>query len=321
MRRFGYVAHAMAAGRNSGRRTRDLRRPSRRDAEEQLLPTSGIYTSQGSESGRLILGYPANDQNNDGPLCHTKVYAEYVYDIAVDRKGNLMVPDDGGALFVVRGPRMCGTQVIQSGIDGVGAHDAASLDALNGKVALATVGDSGGSYSGFGLEVCTLSGSYYNCTSTPMMPLADDSEGVAMNARGDCWLSGGLAGSESEPGLWYFKGCGSRTGVLAKGWVNRSAGGLDIDRNGNLVSIDPAGPSLYVYRGCDPKCRKIGGPYALHGQVRWGHLNEAGARFATADYTMSEIDIYEYQPKRLTYLYSITNGIGFGFGVAYTPGR
>jgi hypothetical protein len=107
-------------------------------------------------------------------------------------------------------------------------------------------------------------------------------------------------------------------GILTKGWVNRSAGGLDVDARGNLVSLDPYAGALYVYHGCDPKCRRIGGPYPLHSGATYGRLNAAGTLFATAG---NEIDVYSYAPKSVQYLYNITNGTSGVSGVAYAPGR
>jgi hypothetical protein len=96
------------------------------------------------------------------------------------------------------------------------------------------------------------------------------SESVAMSETGDCWSAGVDNGSNYA--LYYFKGCTS-PGVPARQWLNREWGGLDVDTHGNLVSIDQGAASLYVYRGCDPLCRKVGGPFALHDDAQYGHLN------------------------------------------------
>ena len=142
------------------------------------------------------------------------------------------------------------------------------------------------------------------------------SESVAMSETGDCWSAGVDNGSNYA--LYYFKGCTS-PGVPARQWLNREWGGLDVDTHGNLVSIDQGTASLYVYRGCDPLCRKVGGPFALHANAQYGHLNLPGNLFAAA--SSNAIDIYRYGPHALTYEYSITNGAGGVSGVAFAPGR
>jgi hypothetical protein len=58
----------------------------------------------------------------------------------------------------------------------------------------------------------------------------------ALDKNGNCWASSETR--NGEPALFYFAGC-SGTGVLARGFQNTSFGGLDFDRSGNLVSINP----------------------------------------------------------------------------------
>ena len=78
-----------------------------------------------------------------------------------------------------------------------------------------------------------------------------------------------------------------------------------------------------VYKGCDPKCTLLGGPFALSGNTIFGHLNERSTEFVGADYQYGEIDVYKYAPTRLTYLYSFNNGLDAGDdveGAAFNPG-
>ncbi|HEY2474842.1 MAG TPA: hypothetical protein VGI19_08555, partial [Candidatus Cybelea sp.] len=102
-------------------------------------------------------------------------------------------------------------------------------------------------------------------------------------------------------------------------------GGLDIDSNGNLVSIDGYANNtgaVYVYGGCKPNCTKLGGPFPLLGKAVRGHLNRRGTAFAATDYDNKQVDLYSYSPTALTYKYSFNNGISASLsplGVAYSP--
>jgi hypothetical protein len=113
---------------------------------------------------------------------------------------------------------------------------------------------------------------------------------------------------------------------LAKGYENTDGGGIDVDSHGNLVSISCSvvscsTPQLYVYSGCRPKCKKIGGPFPLQGASQYGHLNEDSTRFAAADYEYGQVDVYKYTAASITYLYSFDDGLSAGgrMGAAYNP--
>ena len=90
--------------------------------------------------------------------------------------------------------------------------------------------------------------------------------------------------------LLYFKPF-RKLGRVAGGFVNAYEGGLDLDRDGNLVSISYADAKLYVYKGCDPKCTLLGGPFTLNGNTIFGHLNGRSTEFAGADYQYGRIDV------------------------------
>lgn len=144
--------------------------------------------------------------------------------------------------------------------------------------------------------------------------------GVAMSRGGDCWATS--YNSSGTPNLTWFQGC-TGTGQTATGWNNSSAGGLDIDKSGNLVSLDPGSASAYVYSGCNPACTVVGGPFALEGAAIYGHVNRQSMALATADYQNGQVDIYDYDlPKSLTYMFSFNNGLSANdevLGVAYAP--
>jgi hypothetical protein len=276
-------------------------------------PRSGIYVSQGQSSESVVLGYPSNDRKNRGPICTESVHS--TYNLAVDGRGNLIVPNPDYTVTVFEGPRMCGRSLgtLQTLWTPV---DASSSNAANGRIAVGIVTD--GATGNGSIQVCTLKkGCYANLTDGTQI---DFLVAVAMNKKGDCWASGVLPTT-----LIYFKGC-SDAPQSATGYENSDAGGLDIDDQGHLLSISCSEdscstPELYVYSGCNPNCKKVGGPFSLRGASWYGHLNANSTRFAAADYEYGQVDVYKYEPTSLKYLYSFNNGLSTGIrGVAYSPG-
>jgi hypothetical protein len=281
-------------------------------AGQVLALTSGIYVSENQSSESDVFGYPSNNRKNRGRICSEN--SQPTYDLAVDGRGNLIVPNPSDTVTVFKGPGMCGRKL--------GAFhtlfypdDAASANAASGTIAVGIVLDG---ESGLGsIQLCTLKkGCYANLTGGTQM---DFIVAVAMSKNGDCW------GSSAVPtALTYFKGC-SATAQSATGYENSDAGGLDIDNSGNLVSISCSeascsSPVLYVYSGCSPKCKKVGGPFPLQGASWYGHLNATSTRFAAADYEYGQVDVYKYSPTTLTYLYSFNSGLNSHItGAAYNP--
>jgi hypothetical protein len=276
----------------------------------------GIYASEEQSSGPDVFGYPNSNRHNGPAICSEN--AQSTYDVAVDGKGNLVVPDSADTITVFKGPDMCGRKLgsFRTIWGDDYPVDATSPDAATGTIAVGVVQDAA---TGVGsIELCTLkSGCKTNLINGYKMNLVF---AVAMSKKGDCWAS-----SAEPTALTYFKGC-SGSGQSATGYENSDAGGLDIDKNGNLVSISCSEascstPALYVYSGCNPACKKLGGPFSLEGASLYGHLNEDGSRFAAADYQYGQIDIYKYTPTNITYMYSFNNGLSAGerMGAAYNP--
>jgi hypothetical protein len=276
-------------------------------------PITGIYVSQGSSSDTQLFGYPSNNRKNKGPICTENVHP--TYDLAVDGKGNLIAPNTDDTVTVFAGPRMCGRSLgtFKTVFYPV---DASSSNAASGKIAVG-IAEDGGSGNGV-IQVCTLKKGCYATLSDGTQ--IDFLVAVAMNKHGDCWASGILPTT-----LIYFKGC-SAAAQSTTGYENTDAGGLDIDNEGHLLSISCSEvscstPELYVYSGCNPRCKKVGGPFALHGTSWYGHLNANNTRFATADYEYGQVDVYKYAPTSVTYLYSFDSGLSTDIrGVAYSPG-
>jgi hypothetical protein len=287
----------------------------------------GIYVNQFYGSG--VLAYQNKNTGNNPPFCSVPTgIGSDVNGIAVDGVGNLITPvavnySGQKAVEIWSGPQSgsaCGTMVA-SILDPYGQpSDAASFNSLTGEIAVSNIFDNSGAAGS--ISICSVSaGCTQNLTnSTTMYKVA----GVALASNGDCWAS-----AEDYSGvatLTYFAGCNqSVAGVQATGFMNVDYGGLQIDKNGNLVSVDknPNGTSqLWVYSGCNPACTLVGGPFPLQGLSVFGAVNSQSMAFVAGDQLNAAADVYYYSPTSLTYWYSITNGIsasGKIEGVAYNP--
>jgi hypothetical protein len=256
----------------------------------------GIYGSQ-FYAGK-INGYKGGDPKNAPPAC--SLSATYPNDISTDAKGDLIVPADGMSVIVYKGPKLCGSS-LGTITDPYGqSGDAASINAATGIIIVGTIfGTSGAG----GIAICTLA---EGCTKFLRNPGVYEVAGVALAKNGDCWDSGTTSAGMAS--LTYFKHC-SGSGKATTGFKNTYYGGLDIDTNGNLVSIDGFTPQLWIYSGCNPTCKVIGGPFPLRGDSIFGHLNGPGTEFITGDYALGALDVYKYSTKALTFEYSINNGL------------
>ncbi len=275
----------------------------------------GLYVSQFSSTS--ILGYKSSDKKNGPPTCSVPGVL-YLNGVAVDGKGNLIDPDGGSrSIIVFKGPGMCGSKAASTPDSFGQPVDAASNDALNGKIVVANMFDKNSTAGS--VSVCTMkSGCQTNLTNSAIWEMV----GVAMDKKGNCWAS--AYNMQLSPTLTYFAKC-KGAGVAATGYTNTSPGGLDIDDAGNLVAIDTSANNtgaLLIYSGCKPACKAVGGPFPLHGETFWGHLSQKSTAFAAADYVAGEIDVYKYSTTALTYLYSFSNGLNASYsvkGAAYNP--
>jgi hypothetical protein len=278
------------------------------------IATLGIYAFVQSGSTGFVYGYPFNDRSNGPPVCSVgPLNISYIAtDIAVDSKGDLLVTETGtNTIKIFKGPGLCGPE-LGSIADPYGGYfqDVASRD---GETIVAAY-DYGPRRSN-GVAVCTLSG---GCTRHLHTAGWAFTRAVAIAANGDCWASGDDSGN--IPGLAYFAHCRGN-GVLATGFKNGQSGGLDIDANGNLVSISSAAPDdLYVYAGCNPACTLVGGPFQLKGSgdVDFGHLDGGANKFVAPD-GHGNLDVYSYSPSGIHYLYSITNDTQGVSAAAFSP--
>ncbi len=216
--------------------------------------TKGLYVSE--FYGSAILGYPPNNRRNKPPSC-TVPGVSYVNDVAVDGNGNLIDPDGGSrTVKVFKGPGMCGKELGSIGDPYGQPSDATSADAATGTIVVGNQYDGPSTTIAPGsITLCTLkAGCTKNLTTREIMAVA----GVAQARNGDCWASATNSGGTAT--LIYFKGC-SGAGRAASHFKNKSYGGLDIDSHGNLVAISSFSEELYVYAGCNPSCRLVGGPF------------------------------------------------------------
>lgn len=286
-----------------------------KDLEMPDAHKGGLYVSQFSATS--ILAYKANNKKNSAPTCNIPG-VQYLNGVAVDGKGNVIDPDGGSrSIIIFKGPGMCGAKAAVTGDSFGQPVDAASNDALNDKIVVANMFDNNSKPGS--VSVCTIkSGCNTNLTNAAIYEMV----GVAMDKHGNCWASAYT--SQFSPALIYFAKCKGR-GASTTGYVNTSPGGLDIDNAGDLVAIDTSANNtgaLLVYSGCKPVCNVIGGPFSLHGEAFWGHLNEKSTAFAAANYVAGQIDVYKYGTSALTYLYSFTNGLNPSYsvkGAAYNP--
>jgi hypothetical protein len=243
---------------------------------------------------------------------------QYLNGVSVDGRGNVIDPDGGSrSIIVFKGPGMCGAQAASTADSYGQPIDAVSDNALKDKIVVANMFDNGSKPGS--VAVCTMkNGCTVHLTNSAIYEMV----GVAMDKKGNCWASAYT--KLFTPVLIYFARCNG-AGVTATGYQNTSPGGLDFDSAGNLVAIDTSANNigaLLVYSGCNPACTHVGGPFALHGEAFWGHLNEKSTAIAMANYTVGEIDVYKYSPTALTFLYSFTNGLTPSFsvkGAAYNP--
>jgi len=271
--------------------------------KKKKVPKTGTYVGQFYGTG--ILGYAANNKGNKKPVCVVSGVAS-VNGVGVDGKGNLMVPNPAGgsvaALDIFKGPAMCG-KMVGSISDSYGQpSDATSPNAMTGTIALGNLADTGSAPGS--LSICTLKG---GCTVNLTNSNIYHAGGVAMSNSGDCWVDAKTTASGGAA-LIYFKGCAGG-GAVASGFKQTYYGGIDIDNSGNLVIIDDMAETVVIYSGCTPKCKVVGGPFALKGESFFGKLNQANTQYTAVDRTDGVVDVYSYSTKSIKFMYSYNNGL------------
>jgi len=272
---------------------------------------SNLYVTEFEGSDAYC--YAPNNWKTNGAATGSTGPVSYVNGQAVDGKGNFIDPD-GGTRTVIIFSSPCGSE-LGSFSDTYGQpSDASSADAATGTIAVGNIFDNSGEPGS--ISVCTLSGGCTaNLTNSNMYEVA----GVAMDNNGNCWAS--ATNSAGTATLTYFAGC-TGSGEAATGYENSYYGGLDIDKNGNLVSISAFNSELYVYSGCNPACTVVGGPFALYDEAVFGHLDRQSMSFSAGDFALGQVDTYSYSPSALTFLGSFNNGLTSSYiveGASYNP--
>ncbi|MBV9263621.1 MAG: hypothetical protein JO324_04805 [Candidatus Eremiobacteraeota bacterium] len=276
--------------------------------------TLGIYAVA---SQSVVNGYPFNDRANAPPVCSVGGFNSIENTgIAVDRKGDLLVTDEGtNTITIFKGPGLCGpklgtiTDPTVKWFQDVASRDGQTIVAGFNKQPHVSVVP--------GVAVCTLSG---GCTHHLSLGLGVGLIlGVAVAPNGDCWAT---AQAKQGKFLVYFAHC-SHDGVVATGLAaDDPPGSLDIDAKGDLVvTADAAAADLRIYSGCNPACTPVGGPFPLRGNAALhGHLDGSANKFIVSERGlgsgMGQLDVYSYSPTAVTYLYSITNGLTLPDGAA-----
>jgi hypothetical protein len=263
---------------------------------------AGIYASE--FYGEDLFGYRNPNDHDAAPICH--IAATFVNGFSVDGAGNLIVPEGSPTeVSIYKGPALC-AKVIGTFSDPYGqASDAASANATRDTIVVGNIEVSLSDKVG-NIAVCTLAkGCTRDLTSST---ITYEGGGVAIAADGDCWMSSEDNASLSSATLTYFKGC-KGSGQAAKGWKNAYYGGLIFDKGGNLIATDFNSAVLWVYKGCNPTCRVVGGPLNLEGNSFYGGLNAKGNELALGDFQYAQVDVYAYSPRKLTYKYSFNAGL------------
>jgi hypothetical protein len=282
-------------------------------ARRHKAASGGIYVSEFYNT--TAFNFANRNQANNPAQC-TISPVSYINGQAADMSGNWIEPDGGSrSINVYAGPGACGA-LLGNIADPYGqpADAAAGANsAATGTFIVGNIFDTSGAGS---ISVCSLAGGCTaNLTNSNMYEVA----GVAMDKSGNCWASAINSGGTAT--LTYFAGC-TGGGTAATGFLNSSYGGLDIDNKGNLVSIDYASSKLYVYSGCNPACTVVGGPFSLHSEVIFGHLNKQSMTFAAGSFLDGAVDVYTYNPTNVSYSYSFSNGLSASLdteGVSYAP--
>ncbi len=278
----------------------------------------GVYVAEYYTNA--ILGYDWNTRANQPPIC--SLPAAFVVDVASDAAGNLIDPDGGSrSVTVFRGPAMCGNK-LGSFTDSAGQPaDAATRNAATSTIYVANLQATRKPYGN--VSVCTLK----NGCGTVLGNTAIGGQlfSVAQDARGNVYASGyanpSVSGYGGGSALVVWKR-GAGNGVTIAEYRNKTPGGLEFDKHGNLLALDTFARSLWVYTGCPQRC-SAHGPFALKGRSVYGKLDARNDLFEAADFEYGQVDVYSYAGTNgITYLYSFNDGMtpsGDVEGIAIDP--
>lgn len=277
----------------------------------------GVYIAEYYDD--IIRGYDWQTRKNLPPICDLP--GSYVINVATDSHGNLIDPDGGTrSVIVYKGPQMCG-KPIGGFADADGQpSDAATSDAASGTIYVGNILATGQPYGD--VSICTLAA---GCTGK----LADPAIGgplfaVALDANANVYASGYATAPSGGAALVVWKN-GKTRGKVIGGYRNAFPGGLDVDKNGNILAVDTfAGGegALWVYSGCPDAC-VASGPFPLKGESVFGRVDSKGNVYEAADFEYGQVDVYAYHgTSGITYAYSYNDGMIGGDlveGIALDP--
>lgn len=127
--------------------------------------------------------------------------------------------------------------------------------------------------------------------------------GVALDHSGNVFVS--YDQSNGKFGTVAEFPAGSTNPVATK--INVGAvGGIGFDNAGHMLLVDQENPSLNVY---NPGQTKPIAKLPLPGVPIYFSFGKYGKNIFLADYSLGEIDVFRYTPRKLTQINKITNGI------------
>lgn len=256
-------------------------------------------------------------QKNLPPICD--VPGSYVVNVATDTRGDLIDPDGGSrTVTIFRGPSPCGNKAGSFADNAGQPSDAASWNALTGKIYVANIQATG--HANGSVSVCTLAA---GCTAVlTSHAISGQLFGIAEDKAGNVFASGYTTAQNTGASLVYWK-AGAGNPIRLSAYKNITPGGLTMDPSGNLLSPDTFNRKLWVYSGCPFKC-VAHGPFALKGQSVYGRVNSTGTTFEAADFEYGRVDVYAYLgTSGIRYRYSFSAGLDPGAdveGIAIDPG-
>jgi hypothetical protein len=256
-----------------------------------------------------INGYQRNNRANSAPVCTVSPVSNNVNYIAVDRSGNLWLPDEDARSVTEHGPK-CGPLKTTLN-DGAAAPVGVAFDA-NGHVYVANA--YGGAKFAPG-DVVQFTGTSMTKTLTdPDFALVD---AIAVDQSNNVWIT--YRDNNDVTYVAEFPH-GDMPATLFHNIVRSLPGGLQFDQSKNMLAIDPGTGSgvmdIYPppYTQSKPKTQ-----LALRESTFSCTLGLTQVELYCANATGS-VDIYTYPAGK--YLYSYTNGLSeslIPWGIANDP--
>jgi hypothetical protein len=237
------------------------------------------------------LGYSQTNRKISPPICTAPCGIDSAHDVAVDNAGNVILAEATGQVSIGQG-RRCAERTSQP------------LPILSGRASTPAAPTRRTVRRGLDAVELSDAGERYRRLYRRGRLHARAYQRLSIHAarRRDRWRRRLLAHAVDvlgQPTLTEFRGCAG-SGVVAKGFVNLTLGGIEIDKAGNLSTLDIVGASgsdaLDVYRGCNPRCKLVSSN-ALKNPAYFGHLNANGDRLRSAHSSLDKSTCTATAPK------------------------